>query len=620
MVGRILLHYRLLERVGQGGMAEVFRAKDTRLDREVAVKVLHRHLQSESESRLRFQREAQAVARLRHPNILEIYEYHVAEGGSGESFLVTEFVGGPTLRAVLLRHPPRYAETAALIASELCAALSAAHKEGVIHRDVKPENVLLRRDGTLVLCDFGIARILDKDTVTATGQLLGSPAYMAPEHIEGRPQDARSDLFSLGVLMYEAVCGELPFRGQNPHETLRKIAAAEYVPLEERAPDCPRHIARIVTRALEREPDRRYPDAEEMRADLLDALREVGITDAHAELTAYVCDPLGWEAAFAPRLVAALSEKGRALRSAGRTAAALQAWARAQHYAPRDRVIAGLIASVSRRNRLRRMTLYAAGGVGALLLTAATVHFARLPGRSGPPDLAAARADARTGPQAAAGRPELGAPPEGALEPGDGDDDAPFGEGTGPGTGSRGPGRPRVRIAKHAPKVSPFPAAVVRLEPWPKAVRVTHNGRSLGDYGSDVRTATLDPGPNEFLFENPACYTERVLLPRGIRPEEVRVRLRWKPALLQVRATAPGKAAAPPVEVSADVMVDGRLVGRSGQVVALPLSSDDGQQEVKVQILAPGHRTRTETVTLHANQLKPLEVELAPIGGPTAGG
>jgi hypothetical protein len=154
----------------------------------------------------------------------------------------------------------------------------------------------------------------------------------------------------------------------------------------------------------------------------------------------------------------------------------------------------------------------------------------------------------------------------------------------------------------------------VRLEPWPKAVRVTHNQRFLGMYGTDVRTVQLLPGRNEFLFENPACYSERVLLPPGTVPPEIRVRLRWKPALLQVRALKASEGdASPQSELAADILVDGKLVGRSGQVVALSLTSDEGSRQVDLQVTARGHRSASRTVTVRANQLLPLDILLRPM-------
>src|SRR5450432_3378863 len=183
--------YRLLREVGQGGMAVVYQAVDETLKREVAIKILHQHLASEPESKARLEREAQSVAKLHHENILEIFDYSGPDSAS--SYIVTEFLG---------KHPISSPEIAALIAWEVGGALAHAHAAGIIHRDVKPENVMIRKDGLVKLMDFGIAQILDYQRMTVTGQLLGSPAYMAPEIIEGKPLDFRTDVFSVGIMLY----------------------------------------------------------------------------------------------------------------------------------------------------------------------------------------------------------------------------------------------------------------------------------------------------------------------------------------------------------------------------------------------------------------------------------
>jgi len=209
---RTLQRYTLLEEVGQGGMAVVYRATDTTLNREVAVKVLHPHLASQLESRARLQREAHAVAKLRHENILEIFDYSGPDSAS--SYIVTEFIDGQTLKEFVAAHPLAYPEVAALIAVEIGGALAHAHAAGIIHRDVKPENVMIRKDGVLKLMDFGIAQVVDLQRMTVTGQLLGSPAYMAPELIEGKPLDFRTDVFAVGVMLYQLATGSLPFAGR----------------------------------------------------------------------------------------------------------------------------------------------------------------------------------------------------------------------------------------------------------------------------------------------------------------------------------------------------------------------------------------------------------------------
>src|SRR3954447_5013499 len=261
--GRTLSRYRLLEEVGQGGMAVVYRGFDTTLNREVAVKVLHPHLAGMAESRARLQREAHAVAKLRHENILEIFDYSGPD--SPDSYIVTEFIHGKTLKNFLADHPLPFPEVAEMIASEVARALEHAHQFGVIHRDVKPENVMIRDDGLIKLTDFSIAQIVDKERMPVTGQLLGSPAYLAPEHVEGRPLDFRTDVFAVGILTYQLATGQLPFRGKNPHEVLNRIAGFRLQPAETVNPQVGKRLHRTIDKALQREPDARYADVAEMR-------------------------------------------------------------------------------------------------------------------------------------------------------------------------------------------------------------------------------------------------------------------------------------------------------------------------------------------------------------------
>src|SRR5215831_2377424 len=253
---KIPIRYRLLEEVGQGGMAVVYRAQDESLKREVAIKVLHQHLATEAESKARLEREAHAVAKLRHENILEIFDY--SGNDSASSYIVTEFIDGVTLKQFLASRPIQYPEVAALIAAEIGGALAHAHALGIIHRDVKPENVMIRKDGLLKLMDFGIAQVVDLQRMTVTGQLLGSPAYMAPELIEGKPLDFRTDVFAVGIMLYQLATGSLPFAGKNPHEVLRRIVEGKFPEprtLNRRVSD---GLARMMAHALARRPDDRY--------------------------------------------------------------------------------------------------------------------------------------------------------------------------------------------------------------------------------------------------------------------------------------------------------------------------------------------------------------------------
>jgi len=214
--------YKLLEQLGTGGMSVVYRAWDTALDREVAVKLLHPHLAGDPDSRRRFSREARAVAKLHHPNILEIYDF--SGEGAPTAYIVTEFIRGVTLRQFADNHGFGPPALGALAAHTLTAAVEHAHQFGIVHRDIKPENAMVREDGFLKLMDFGIARIIGQgDLMTVTGALVGSPAHMAPEIIEGKNGDARSDIFSLGTLLYWLTTGVLPFAAGNTSAVLKRV-------------------------------------------------------------------------------------------------------------------------------------------------------------------------------------------------------------------------------------------------------------------------------------------------------------------------------------------------------------------------------------------------------------
>jgi len=222
---RRLGKYELLDEIGHGGMATVYRARDAKLDRLVAIKVLHPHLQKAPEARVRFTREAQSVAKLEHPHIVQVYDYSGED--SDESFIAAELLTGPTLKRFAEDHPEIPPEIAACMGLQIARALGAAHARGIVHRDVKPENVMLHERRLVKLTDFGIAQMVDSQSFTATGQILGSPGHMAPEQIEGGDVDARTDLFSLGTVLYFLAVGRLPFTGRNPHQVLKRIVDGE---------------------------------------------------------------------------------------------------------------------------------------------------------------------------------------------------------------------------------------------------------------------------------------------------------------------------------------------------------------------------------------------------------
>jgi eukaryotic-like serine/threonine-protein kinase len=376
-----LVKYRLLDEIGHGGMATVYRALDVRLNREVAVKLMHPHLRDNTEAAARFVAEARAVAQLRHQGIVEIYD--VSDEEDDERFLVAQLVRGPSLRKLVKEHEEIPAEIAACLGLQLCEALGHAHDNGIIHRDVKPENVLLevnesRKLATVKLTDFGIAKVIDAQGVTSTGQVLGSPAHMAPEQIDGGSIGVRTDIFSLGVLVYECMVGHLPFEGKNPAQVLRKVLDGTYPEPDRERPKVGSRWAAILARAIAREPDDRWTDVREFAAAMRQELEAFGIADPRAEVYAYLSDPDSYVQAFSERLVEALKDRAEEGRRRGDTQSAAADLNRAVAYAPDDQhllhQLTSLASGLRRREMLQKakrvsivLAAFAALGTGAFL-------------------------------------------------------------------------------------------------------------------------------------------------------------------------------------------------------------------------------------------------------------
>jgi eukaryotic-like serine/threonine-protein kinase len=294
--------YELGELLGRGGMSEVRAGRDLRLGRDVAIKLLTTVATDRSRSRERFEAEARAVASLSHPNVVLVFDSGEHEG---VPFLVMERLPGRTL-ADELSAGPLTPERAGRVATDVLAALDAAHAAGIIHRDIKPSNVLLCPDGGVKVSDFGIAKTASAMTLTDHGTLLGTPGYLAPERLAGEPATPRSDLYSVGVLLYEALSGHPPFDGDTPADLMRALAESRPVPLLERRPDLPPHLGRAVERAMEKEPSARFATAADMAAAL--------VHDApHSAATAVLVPPdPPSEGAEAPGVAKAPPSRGRA--------------------------------------------------------------------------------------------------------------------------------------------------------------------------------------------------------------------------------------------------------------------------------------------------------------------
>jgi len=274
MIGQTLRHYRIEAKLGEGGMGEVYRARDTVLGREVAVKVLPAD-QVRADRLQRFLREAQAASQINHPNVVAIHDISESDG---VHFIVMEYVAGKTLSETI---SPKGLETqqAVYYASQIVASLAKAHACGVVHRDLKPANIMVTTDGMIKVLDFGIAKLHEPNAVeddkltvgeTAAGAILGTAAYMSPEQATGRPVDARSDIFSLGLVLYEMLSGRRAFSGETSISTIAAILYEEPRPLKEVAPQTPRDLDRIVSRCIRKEPDQRFQSAVDLRLALED--------------------------------------------------------------------------------------------------------------------------------------------------------------------------------------------------------------------------------------------------------------------------------------------------------------------------------------------------------------
>ncbi len=255
---------RILGELGRGGMATVYRAVHETLQREVAVKELSADGAKNKEALSRFIREAMALAAFRHQHIVTLYD--LIEKNDGQ-YMVMELVDGPTL-ADLVKEAPLPPLVAALIGLQVASALEHAHFHRLVHRDLKPSNIMLSKWGETKLMDFGIAQAGDLDRLTQTGLAVGTPAYMSPEQASGEEVDGRSDVYSLGVVLYEALAGKKPFTGANAGEVFARLTRGKHVPLRTHDRFIPRRLAAIVARAMRVKKDRRYPDASALRRDL----------------------------------------------------------------------------------------------------------------------------------------------------------------------------------------------------------------------------------------------------------------------------------------------------------------------------------------------------------------
>jgi len=530
-------------------MATVYRARDRRLGREVAVKVIHHHLRENAEVAARFVSEARAVAKVKHPNIVEVYD--VSDADEPERYLVQELVRGTTLRQLIAQHGHLPAEIAAAIAVEVASALEHAHGLGVIHRDVKPENVLVElptegeseveaaRAARVKITDFGIAKLLDVQGVTSTGQVLGSPAHMAPEQIEGGDVSASADVFGLGVLLYEALVGKLPFDGKNPAQVLRRVLDGSFTPADRALPTVGAGLSRIVGQALARDASDRYQSALSVSDALKAELARLGFTDLRREIWAFLRDSAAYQQEYEPRLVAELCKHANAARVERDFVGAAASFNRALAFRPADAELLRQVAQIARGESVRRAL---ARGAAALLAIAAVagVIFGVLAWLRSRPVLPSAsvntvepRASVEANPA-----PKSNVPPPVV-------------------SGSVEPRRPPPEVARRPGHTPPRPApsaaapelATVRvLVDGPKNATVKVDGQEIVWFGPPHQ---LSVGPHTFQFVPPneeCCVAPKTMTVNVLRPNDpsevqtVRGTIEFKPAVLEFQGL-PGTTA-----------------------------------------------------------------------------
>ncbi|MES1172095.1 MAG: protein kinase [Bacteroidota bacterium] len=415
-IGKRLGRFHITAELGRGGMATVYRARDPQVGRDVAVKVMHGFFAGRVDIEARFRREANAVAAIRHPSILALYDF-APPAGEEPGYIVSELIEGPGLRQIVDTRSGRLLpEIAANITVRVAEALGAAHAAGIVHRDVKPDNVLIDTSAgrvRVVLTDFGVAHVSGMDTMTATGAVLGSPAYMSPEQARGEDVGPPSDVFSLGVMLYQLCTGHLPFAGKDPLAVIAAILRGEYLrpaKLEARVgPD----LERVITRCLHRDPATRFPDGTAVAAALRAASAAVlppELTDDDVTLGRYLTDPVGFEREASPAIARAALAAADGARRARQLPRAIAEIGRALAYAPDDPAANEMLARLGAGRRSRAAIFVAAGAAVAVLAGAA---FFLLPARRGLAPAVAPAEGTRAGTTPAARAPS--SPPAGVV-------------------------------------------------------------------------------------------------------------------------------------------------------------------------------------------------------------
>ncbi len=595
---RKIERYEVLDELGHGGMATVYRARDTKLDRLVALKVMHPHLRGAKEARDRFRREAQSVARLAHPRILEIYDYSGEE--SEESYIAGQLLTGPTLRAWGETHAPVPAEIVACIGIELAGALAAAHDKGIVHRDVKPENILLHEDRELKLTDFGIAAMVDSHSMTATGQILGSPGHMAPEQIEGGESDARTDLFALGTVLYFLATGRLPFVGKNPHQILKRVIDGEHPDPLRLEPRMGGALRAILERLLATRPDDRPATARALIEELRAFALRLGIEDPAAEVARFLAAPTEQTKALHARVVERYTALGKEAKERGALPEANDCFARVLAIDDGNPEVLALVVELGKArqragSRGPRIAVAVIVGLGVAALGLRAVSVPAAPAAAAP-DAGPGSPDAGVGSRGAS--VDVGAAPDAppVLVP-DAGADAAAPDASGALVITEAVRRiPVPRLPRHVTfDINPV-NAMVSIDGAPPVSTSAILGRGL-DLPIGRHRIAVQSGTSCCLDET---FTVEVV--PGDGDQQVRLVLRSRPASLLVRGPA-----------GLRVEVVGRARG-GRELFEVPMESRT--EALTVRASAPGHEDAETELRFRAGELTEWSATLRPRAEP----
>lgn len=593
--GQRIGRYLLESPIGVGAMATVYRAEDTQLSRPVALKVLHPHLASAEAARARFSREARTAASLAHEFVPAVYD--CSDEGDEVAFIACELLSGPTLKAFVEAHGALLPEAALAVTLQLSEALAAAHELGIIHRDVKPENALLHEARCVKLTDFGLAHLRFAPSLTMTGQVLGSPAHMSPEHINGSVCTESSDLFSLGTVLYYLLTAKLPFEATTPQELFRKVLTGRYRPVEQIDPRVGSRISRIVDRLLQVKPSDRFGRADELSQALQVELEGAGIEDSEGFVATYLADPRGAREELEQALPARLLAWSQAELGRRQMSGAFALLSRALVYAPEDRDLLRALRRIGRRRLGRRLAL----GAVACLLTGLLAGAGWAWWTARQQEAAQVRPLRLDVPLPAV--PQLSVPPEPKAPPV---------------RNSSASRRPSDRAASRSasseagaavtetPTVEAPAMRRVELRPTPMNVLVSVDGSEPRPFGPKSRVLELPLGSHSVAFSGATgcCEpeTRRIDLKAGEAPVVVDVRLAPRDARLYVASDVP-----------ASVTVEGLPNSqRALEVIRVPLG-DSYQRQLRVRVSAPGYVSRSFEVSARAGALARLDVSLTPV-------